>query len=210
MDAGPVMRMGAPESPSMGFGHVGWGLLPSLLLLGACTAVTRWDVGGSWDGLVTLTGEAATPRSSTVTDPRAGEQADRIRLCELETLTFSLHFVPIQEGLPAAIEIRVGRPLCQTGRADMVGGSVLVWTEIQPETLAARPSSSWTVSGHLDVDDFDNRGLPELDVGESATVETLSGSLALSASDGSGGLVLIEEATFELQVIARKFERTIS
>ena len=186
-------------------------LLPALLL-GACTEVTWWDAQGSWTGGVILPGEAPTQRTATVSDPTAGPTEDRIRLCELSTIQLGLTFVPIQRDRPAAIEIRTGRPLCQEGRTQITGGTVLIWSAsgADPNVLAAVRSDAWTVTGELEVASYLTQGVPDLDAGETANSERVEGTFSLTATDRSGSVIRIDGGTFQVTVVASRVKLSIS
>jgi hypothetical protein len=187
-------------------------VLAALLFAGACLEVTWWDARGSWSGGVTLPGEAELQRTSGLADPTAGQTEDRVRLCELSEIVLSLTFVPIQRDLPAAIEVRTGRPLCQEGPTQITGGAVLVWASpgADPNVLAAARSDSWTVTGEIDVSQYTTTSLPDLDAGETANVERAQGTLSLTATDSTGAVIRIENGTFDLTVVASRVKQSIS
>lgn len=186
--------------------------LSALLSASGCTTVTRWDVQGAWSGRVTLPGEAPTQRSSSLTDLHAGPDEGRIRLCGLSAVVLSLSFVPIERGNPAAIQVRTERPLCQAGPSRIVGGSVLVWGHpgSDENVLAAAPSDEWTVSGEIVVTGVSEHGLPDLDAGESATTQRMFGTFSVTATDASGSVILIEEGTLELSIVASRVRLSLS
>jgi hypothetical protein len=124
-----------------------------VLLSSGCSEVTRWDAQGAWSGRVTLPGEGEVERESGLTDPVAGPDEDRLRLCELEVMDLGMTFVPIERDRPAAIRVRTARPLCEEGRTEITGGSVLIWANpgSDPNTLAAAPADGWTLTGEIEV-----------------------------------------------------------
>jgi hypothetical protein len=127
-------------------------------------------------------------------------------------MVLGLTFVPIERDRPAAIEVRTGRPLCQEGKTPIIGGAVLVWANpgSDPNVLRAARSEAWTVSGEIDVTSYLSQDLPDLDAGETASSERVEGILSLTATDGSGSVIRIEAATFELTVVASRVKRSIS
>lgn len=174
--------------------------------------MTRWDAHGSWSGTVSLPGEAVTSGQGSV---GAGEEAPtkrRLRMCDLREVTFGLPFTAAVRGEPAAVRVRTGEPLCRAGRSSVQGGSVLAWTPLGQDTLTVRavPSDDWEVSGELEVLRYDDAGLPDLDVGESATTEVVSGTFTVSAVDSTGGTIVLEEVTFELMITATRVEISFS
>lgn len=187
-------------------------LMLATISLGGCKEMTRWDAHGSWSGTVSLPGEAVTSGEGSVD---AGEEAPtkpRLRMCDLREVTFGLPFTRAVRGEPAAMRVRTGEPLCRTGRSSVQGGSVLVWTPLGQDTLTVRavPSDDWEVSGELEVLRYDDAGLPDLDVGESATTEVVSGTFNVTAVDSTGDTILLEEGTFELMITATRVELSIS
>lgn len=193
-----------------------WGraglLVTCLILTSGCTERTTWDARGSWSGRVTMPGEVAVQRESGLTDLVAGSTEDRIRLCALDEIVLSLTFVPIERDRPAAIEVRTARPLCGTGPAAITGGSVMIWRNPgdDPNVLAAARSDEWTVSGELEITGYSDPGLPHLDAGDTATTERVQGTFSLTATDGAGALIRIEEGAFELEVIASRVKLSLS
>ena len=187
-------------------------LLAAPLLSGACTEVTWWDAQGAWSGGVTLPGEARTQRTSSLADAEAGPSEDRIRLCELSTIQLGLSFVPIQRDRPAAIEIRTARPLCQEGRTQIAGGTVLIWGPpgTDPNVLAAQRSDAWTVTGEIDVTSYLVQDLPDLDAGDTANSERVEGTFSLTATDRSGAVIRIDGTTLQLTVVASRVKLSIS
>jgi hypothetical protein len=198
------------------FGSVG------LLLVGltGCLEVTWWDAQGSWSGAVTVPGQAELQRSGSVSDPTAGPVEEPISLCDLTEMDLGLPFSPIQRDQPAAITIATARPLCMDGRTTITGGAVLIWgiPGSDPNVLAAIRSDAWTVTGEINVTGFvcgsgtpDTCGRePDLDVGESANVERIDGTLTLTATSSSGQIIRIRNAVFHLTVTASRIERSIS
>ena len=189
----------------------GLALLGALLTAG-CTEVTWWDARGSWNGGATLPGEAETQRAGGLSDPEAGSSEERIRLCRLSALHLGLTFVPIERGRPAAIEVRTSRPLCEEGRTGITGGAVMVWENPggDPNVLAAVRSESWTVTGEIHVTGHVDRGLPDLDAGESANTERVDGTFSLTATHVDGSVIRIEGGTFELTVVASRVKLSLS
>jgi hypothetical protein len=187
-------------------GALRWSTLVSLLLSGGCGEVTWWDAQGSWSARVTLPGEATTQRSSSVSDTTAGPTETRIGLCQTTTLDLGLSFVPIQRGRPAAIEVRTARPLCQQGRTQITGGSVLIWDNpgTDPNVLAAVHSDAWTVTGEIEVTTYMDQPLPDLDAGETANTERVEGTFSLTATDRTGAVIRIESGTFQITVVASR------
>jgi hypothetical protein len=189
-------------------------LLTGLLLTGGCTEVTWWDARGSWSGRVTLPGEAvATQRTDIgLSDPDAGPIEDRLELCQLNEIVLGLTFVPTQRDRPAAIEVRTARPLCQEGITQITGGTVLIWGNpgSDPNVLAAIRSDAWTVTGTIDVTSYLEQDVPDLDPDETADSERIEGTLSLTATDGAGSVIRIENGTFHLTVVATRVERSIS
>lgn len=186
--------------------------LAACLLAAACGIVTSWDATGLWNGQVSRSGAMTAQRESAVTDVIPGSSESRVDACDLRELAFSLSFIPFEQGNPAAIEVRLATPLCQLGSSPVEGGSVLVWQPMASDstTVSARPSDQWTVSGTLTVTSFSDLGLPDLDVGESATVQEARGTFELTARETLGDSIRVESAEFQLTVEARKFKRSIS
>lgn len=186
-------------------------LMSATIMLSGCDEVTHWDARGSWSGRLTLPGEETVPGEESVDAGDSARPQDRIRLCELDSATFGLPFTGAVRDKPAALRIRTPDALCRTGRRS-IGGTVLVWSPVGQDTLtlSAMPSAAWEVSGEIDVVEYRESGLPDLDVGESATIEALSGTLTITATDGSGSTIGLEEATFDLRVTARRVELSIS
>jgi hypothetical protein len=182
------------------------------LLAVGCSEETWWDARGSWSGTVTVPGEAAVQGSSNLSDPVAGQNRKRIRLCELSTIVLGMTFVPIERDRPAAIEVRTARPLCHEGRTQITGGEVLIWANpgSDPNVLGAIRSSGWTVTGEIEITSYRSEGLPRLNVGEEANTERIEGSLSLTATDGAGSVIRIDGATFDLTVVASRVKLTIS
>ena len=183
-----------------------------LLLTNGCAEVTRWDAQGSWSGRVTLPGEVEAERESGLSDPIAGPDEDRIRLCQLAAMDLGMTFVPIERDRVAAIEVRTARPLCEEGRTEITGGSVLIWANpgSDPLTLAAAPAEGWTITGEIETMSYSDFGLPHLDAGESANTERVQGTFSLTATDAAGAMIRIEGGTFELTVEARRVRQSIS
>jgi hypothetical protein len=181
-------------------------LVSALLITSACGEVTWWDAQGAWSGGVILPGEVETQRSGNVSDPTAGPDENRIRLCELSTMDLGLTFVPIQRDRPAAIQVRTERPLCRQGRTRITGGAVLVWANpaSDPNVLAAVRSDAWTIAGEIDVTTYLDRGVPDLDAGETANSERVEGTLSLTATNGAGSVIRIDRGTFQLTVLASR------
>ena len=188
------------------------GIFVLVLLTSGCTEVTWWDAQGSWSGRVTLPGEVEAERESGITDPVAGFDEDRIRLCQLAVMDLGMTFVPIGRDRPAAIRVRTARPLCEEGRTEITGGSVLIWANpgSDPNILAAALAEAWTLTGEIEVMSYSDFGLPELDAGESATTERVQGTFSLTATDAAGAVIRIEGGTFELTVEASRVELSIS
>ena len=189
------------------------GTLLLLLVTGGCTEQTWWDAQGSWTGQVTLSGvPTVTQRTSNLSDPTAGQTEERVELCQLGELLLGLTFVPIERDRPAAIEVRTARPLCQEGRTQITGGTVLVWASpgSDPNVLAAARSEAWTVSGEIEVADYLRQAVPDLEVGETANSERVEGSFSLTATNGAGSVIRIDGATFHLTVVASRVKLSIS
>lgn len=178
--------------------------------LAGCDEATHWEARGSWNGVLTLSGEDPMSTEASVYAGDSVLPRARIRLCGLDSATFDLPFTGAVRGEPAAVRIETPDALCSTGRRS-IGGVVLVWSPVGQDTLtlSATPSESWQVSGEIDVGEYRDLGLPDLDVGESVVTETLSGTLSITAMDGSGRTIGLE-VTFDLQVTARRFEVSIS
>ncbi|MHB1191976.1 MAG: hypothetical protein ACYC6F_02930 [Longimicrobiales bacterium] len=190
-----------------------WALaLSGLLLVSGCTEQTWWDARGSWSGRVTLPGEVEVQREAGLTDIDAGSDEGRVRLCELSDMDLSLTFVPIEKDRPAAIRVRVARPLCHPGATQITGGSVLIWTSPagDPHTLTAVHSNAWTVTGQIDITSYSDLGLPDLDAGESASTEHAEGTFSLTATNGAGEIIRIEGGSFELSVEASRVKLSFS
>ena len=187
-------------------------LLSLILLMNGCAEVTRWDAQGSWSGRVTLPGEVEAERESGLSDPIAGPDEDRIRLCQLAAMDLGMTFVPIERDRVAAIQVRTARPLCEDGRTEITGGSVLIWANPagDPNTLAAVRADGWTITGEIEATSYSDFGLPHLDAGESANTERVQGTFSLTATDAAGAMIRIEGGTFELTVVARRVELSIS
>ena len=187
-------------------------LIPALLLTGACTEQTWWDARGSYTAAVTLPGEAAAQRTGSASDPTAGQTEERIDLCQLSQLDLGLAFVQIAKDKPAAIEVRTARPLCQVGKTQITGGSVLIWGNPagQPSVLQAMRSDAWTVTGELEVTSYLTDDLPDLDVGETASTERIEGKFTLTATGPGGAVIRIDGATFQLEVTASRVKLSIS
>jgi len=183
-----------------------------LLLNSGCNEVTRWDARGAWSGRVTLPGEGEVERESGLTDPFAGPDEDRLRLCELAEMDLGMTFVPVESDRPAAIRVRTARSLCEEGRTEITGGTVLVWANpgSDPNTLAAAPADGWTLTGEIDVTSYSDFGLPGLDAGESENTERVQGTFSLTATDAAGAMIRIEGGTFELTVTASRIGRSLS
>ncbi|HSK21327.1 MAG TPA: hypothetical protein VK912_19380 [Longimicrobiales bacterium] len=183
-----------------------------LLLAGGCAEVTWWEASGSWSGTVTLPGETATQRTSGLSDPEPGQTERRIRLCELGTVVLGMTFVPIERGLPAAIEVRTADALCREGRTQITGGAVMIWNNpgSDENVLSAIRSDAWTVTGEIDITRYENQRLPDLDAGDTAETEHIEGTLSLTATDEAGAVIRIENATFHLTVQASRVKLTIS
>jgi hypothetical protein len=186
--------------------------LLGLLLLSGCGEVTWWDAQGSWSASVALPGEATTRRSGNLSDTTAGPTEDRIQLCQSSTLDLGLSFVPIQRGRPAAIEVRAARPLCQQGRTQITGGSVLIWDipGADPNVLAAVHSDAWTITGEIEVTTYMDQSLPDLEAGETANTERVEGTFSLTATDRTGSVIRIDSGTFQFTVVASRVKLSIS
>jgi hypothetical protein len=183
-----------------------------LLLAGGCAEVTWWDAHGSWSGTVTLPGEAATQRTSGLTDPEAGSTDDRVRLCELSTMVLGMTFGPIERDRLAAIEVRTARPLCNEGHTQITGGTVLIWANpgSDPNVVSATRSDAWTVTGEIEITSYQSEALPDLDAGDTANTERIDGILSLTATDDAGSVIRIDGATFHLTVVASRVKLSIS
>jgi hypothetical protein len=191
--------------------HKGTWTLALLLLTSGCTEVTWWDARGSWSGAVTLPGGATTQRADAgLSDPTAGPTEDRIELCESNEMVLSFTFVPIQAGQPAALEVETGRPLCQEGTTHITGGTLLVWRDQGGNVTAAERSNDWTVTGTIDVTEYLTQGLPDLDAGDVAETDHVEGRISLTATDGAGNVIRIEDGSFELTVVASRVKLSIS
>jgi hypothetical protein len=142
----------------------------------------------------------------------AGSSEGRIRLCELSAMDLSLTFVPIERDRPAAIRVRVARPLCHTGATQITGGSVLIWASPagDPHTLTAVHSDAWTVTGQIEITSYSDLGLPDLDAGESARTERAQGTFSLTATNGAGENIRIEGESFELSVEASRVKLSLA
>lgn len=182
------------------------------IFLAGCDEVTRWDARGSWSGNFTLPGGAGMSSEGTVDAGEEGPSEARLRMCDLHEVTFGLPFTAAVRGEPAAIRVRTAEALCRTGGRAVQGGSVLVWTPVGQDTLTVRavPSDEWVVSGEVEILSYDESGLPDLDVGESATTEIVSGTFALTAVDSAGNTIVLEEGTFELVITATRVEISFS
>lgn len=180
--------------------------------LSACDEVTQWEARGSWSGSLTLPGGTVASSEGSVDIGEAGRSQSRVRMCDLHAVGFGLPFMAAVRDEPAAVRVRTAEPLCRTGPATIDGGSVLVWTPLGQDTLtlSAAPSDRWGVSAELQILRYDDFGLPDLDVGESAVTETVSGTFSLTATDESGSTIVLEEGTFELIITARRVEISIS
>ena len=187
-------------------------LMLATISLGGCKEMTRWDAHGSWSGTVSLPGEAVTSGQGSVDAGEGAPTKPRLSMCDVREVTFGLPFTGAVRGEPAAVRVRIGEPLCRMGRSSVQGGSVLVWTPLGQDTLTVRavPSDDWEVSGELEVLRYDDAGLPDLDVGESATTEVVSGTFTVSAVDSTGGTIVLEEVAFELAITATRVELSIS
>lgn len=187
-------------------------LILTTISLAGCNEVTQWDARGSWSGTLILPGEAGTSSQGSVDAGEAGRSEVRIRMCELHSATFGLPFSAAVRGEPAAVRLRTAAPLCRTGKNAVDGGSVLVWRSEGQDTLTVRaiPSDDWDVSGEVEVLEYHEAGLPDLDVGESATTEVVRGTFAVTAVDGTGKTIVLEEGTFELAITATRVELSIN
>jgi hypothetical protein len=179
--------------------------------LAGCDEATNWEAFGSWSGVLAVSGEDPMSTSASVYTGDRTRPRTRIRLCGLDSVTFDLPFAGAVRGEPAAVRIQTPDALCRTGRR-AIGGVVLVWSPVGQDTLtlSATPSEVWQLSGEIDVREYLESDLPDLDVGESAITEMLSGTLTITATDGSGRTFGLEQAAFDLQVTARRFEVSIS
>lgn len=187
-------------------------LLLAAFSLAGCDEVTRWEARGSWSGRLSLPGEVETSSEGSVDAGEDGRSETRIRMCDLHAATFGFPFMAAVRGEPAAVRVRTREPLCRTGRNTVEGGSVLVWTSQGQDTLTlhAAPSDRWDVIAEVEVLQYRDFGLPDLDAGESAVTDAVSGTLSLTAVDESGHVILLEEGTFELTVTARRVKLSIS
>jgi hypothetical protein len=161
---------------------------------------------------VSLTGDVEGQRTGGLSDPTAGPTEDRIRLCQSSTMDLALTFVPIQRDRPAAIEVRTERPLCQEGRTQITGGTVLIWANPSgdPNVLAAVRSDAWTVSGEIEVTSYLEEGLPDLDAGETANVERVAGTFSLTATSAAGSVIRVVGGSFNYTVVASRVKQSIS
>src|SRR5688572_29193100 len=127
-------------------------------------------------------------------------------------MVLALTFVPIERDRPAAIEVHTARPLCREGRTEITGGAVMIWSNPagNPNVLAATRSEAWTISGEIDVTDYLSQDVPDLDEGESADSERVEGTFSLTATDGAGSVIRIEDGAFHLTVVARGVKLSIS
>ena len=184
----------------------------SLLLVGGCAEVTWWDATGEYSGTVTLPGETAVQRASGLSDPVPGQTGDRIRLCDLSTLVLGMTFVPIERDRPAAIEVRTADPLCREGTTPITGGAVSIWENPDGDenVLGAVRSDAWTVTGEIEITSYQSQRLPDLDAGDTAVTERIEGTMSVTATDETGEVIRIENATFHLTVEASRVKLTIS
>jgi hypothetical protein len=187
-----------------------WLPLLAALLTAGCTEVTWWDARGDWTGRATLPGGVSTQRSSSVSDPEAGPTEDEIELCESNEMVLGFSFLPFVAGNPAAIEVRTARSLCQEGHTQITGGTVLVWRDQGGSVTAAERSDDWTVTGEINVTDYLTQGLPDLDPDETAETDHIEGTISLTATDGAGNVIRIEDGAFELTVVASRVKLSIS
>lgn len=183
-----------------------------LLIAGGCAEVTWWEASGDWTGMVTLPGETAVQRTSGLADPVPGQTERRVRLCQLSTVVLGMTFVPIERDRPAAIEVQTADPLCNEGTTQITGGSVMIWANpgSDENVLAAARSDDWTVTGEIEVTSYESYPLPKLDAGDRADIEHIEGTLSLTATDDTGAVIRIQNATFHLTVEASRVRLSLS
>lgn len=187
-------------------------LLPVMpILLTGCFTVTVWDTYGEWHARLTLPGNESVPKSNSL-GLRGGTSYDRVRMCDLSRVSFSLPFTSSSPGRLAAVEVHLARPLCRTGRTPIDGGQVYVYMPVSDRdtlTTAARPDTGWTIRGEIEVTEHHDAGLSGLDVGESRTTETVEGMFKITAARSSGEEIRFEGGAFHMEIIARKYRQSI-
>ncbi len=116
-----------------------------------------------------MRGEVEAQRESGLTDPVAWWSEDRIRLCALDAIELSPTFVPIERDRPAAITVRIARPLCGMGSAAITGGSVMIWRNPGAIRTSWPPNApdGWAVGGQFEVTGCSDPGLPHVHAGAS-------------------------------------------
>jgi hypothetical protein len=186
-----------------------------LVALGSCgiltPIVTRWDLMGSWSGSVTFPDGSITLGESNVSV--FGGSRGRVRFCNLAEGTFGLPFSSMGRDELAGVQVRTDQPLCETRSRTIVGGSGVTWAHPTPQdtlALVASISDQWTLNGEINVTSYSKAGPPDLNVGNSATVERLTGTFMILAMHQAGTVYRFEGDTFELSVILRKFERYLA
>ena len=189
---------------------------PAILLLSSFVALgligcsldrTSWTTDGSYRATETAidgTTRAVSRSASIVPSP---SRNDRIRLCGETWIGLQMYFSPSDHGTVAEFEARLDGSLCDVGVHDVIGGHAIVWGPVPGDedlTTGIR-SDEWTLSGTLEVTEFARVGSPPKRVDEEKVVETMRGVFHLVASHVDGDTIRLDDGSFDLSVIARRY-----
>jgi hypothetical protein len=187
-------------------------LITLLSLTSGCGTFLSWENEGEWQAMFALP-------DSTSRDARnsafvfGSSQEDEIRLCDERRLTFALPttggYLP---GTLATVDVILARPLCREGVTGITGGMVRIYKLVGPDSLSVRasPDTGWTVAGQIEVTQHKDFGVPDIEVNERGTTETLAGTFALTATRSDGRRIVFEEGSFNLRIYVIRYRRSLS